>query len=278
VNSEKSKRSTDTPTTMIQTINIDSIDNEHPAKSLYRLVSTVLDDLGHKQDLIAQLSGDEQIFDSDVGLTLELSDNMDDFIRKGMIPFSLQRNLEGYFGESEGSSNVTTLRLEKEMNIRDVLEVFDKTGQLDETINLINELRTEKDPKAETIMAYALGQYAKGWMAEEIVLSELDNISKGSVSNDEGGIDFYLNGDMAQLGSITRVNSKKKEMEASDIRHLIYQWTSDGELVVGDMDDVMAENKKIAKDAGKSTVLIRRSAGNLKINEKAGRRFRYLWW
>jgi hypothetical protein len=263
---------------MIQTIDIDGIDDEHPAKSVYGLVSETLTDLGYSVDLTETLSGEMDKHGRDVGLTLELSKEMDNFIRDGRLPFTLQKHLEGYFGESTGSANVTTIRLKEQMNISEVLTTFEKTGQLADSIEVIDMMRADSDPSAETILAYTLGQYAKGWLAEEIAVNNLDGLSKGSVSQDEGGIDFYYEGDMAQLGSITRVNSKKKQMESSDIRHLIYQWTSDGKLVIGDMDEVMAENKRIAKSEGLSATLIRRSAGNLKINREVGRSFRYLWW
>jgi len=263
---------------MLETLHIDGIDDEHAAKALYRTVSDAMSDLGHDNDLIEVLSGDEHIHERDVGLTLDMSEEVDNLIRDGRLPFTLEKHLEGYFGESTGSANVTTLRLDEQMNIQEVLQVFETTGQLDDALEVIEMLSQDSDPEPVTILTYALGQYAKGWMAEEIALAGLDNISKGSVSQDKGGIDFYLNGDMTQLGSITRVNSKKKEMEASEIRQLVYQWTSDGEMIVGDMDEVMSASKKMAKSEGLSATLVRRSAGNLKINREVGRSFRYLWW
>ncbi len=263
---------------MLKTLQIDSIDNEHTAKALYRTVSDTMSDLGYDNDLIEVLSGERNIHERDVGLTLNMSEEVDNLIRDGRLPFTLEKHLEGYFGESTGSANVTTLRLDEQMNIQEVLQTFKTTGQLDEALEVIEMLSQNGDPEPVTILTYALGQYAKGWMAEEIALNGLDNISKGSVSQDKGGIDFYLNGDMTQLGSITRVNSKKKQMEQSEIRHIVYQWTSDGEMIVGDMEEVMSASKKMAKSEGLSATLVRRSAGNLKINEQVGRSFRYLWW
>jgi hypothetical protein len=263
---------------MIQPVKIDGIDNEHPAKAVYGMVSDIMTDLGYDIDLIAELSGNPDIHGRKVGITLQMSTDVDKLIRDGRFPFSLQKNLKGHFGISEGSANVTTVRLEKQMNIREVLEHFDKTGQLSDAVEAVEFEKTAEDPDSEIILGYALAQYAKGWIAEEIAQEQIEGLKKGSVSHDEGGIDFYLNGDMSQLGSITRYNSRKTEMEGSDIRHLLYQWHSDGSLVVGDIEEILEFNSKMAKEVGLSSTLTKRSHGGLKINETVGRSFRYLWW
>lgn len=258
---------------MYETIAIDETEN-HMAKNVYAAVSDALSDvLGTDLDLVRRLEGPDG-----TGLTMELSDGIDDLIRDGRLPFSLDRHLEGHFGRSTGSSNVTSVRLERDMNLRETIETLDLTGSMNTALEIIDDFRAETDPDPVVILAYAIAQYAKGWLAEELVQENLSGFKKGSVSNDKGGIDFYLNGETVQLGSITRYNSKKTEMEASDVRHLLYQWDHRGNLHIADMEKILEVNKKVADDAGKSATLTRRSAGNLKINEEIGRSFRYLWW
>lgn len=261
---------------MIKTINIDSIDNKHPAKAVYTTVSDVLNDLGFNQDLIDELSTNQ--VERDVGLTLQMSEQLDNLIRDGRFPFSIEKQLDGFFGESTGSSNVTTLKIEKQMNIREVLELFKTTGQLNDAIEVIDAVSSETDPSPEVVLAYGIGQYAKGWFAEQIIADKFDKMNKGSVSNDKGGIDFYFGGDTVQVGSITRYNSRQTEMKNDSLRHMLYQWTSNGEIIVGDMQDVIDASNDMASEAGLSKTLVKRSAGNLKINKEVGRSFRYLWW
>lgn len=249
-------------------------EENHAAKSVYGMVSDIVSDLrGVDVSLTESLAGP-----NDTGITMDLSDEVDNLIRDGNFPFTLEKHLEGYFGESTGSANVTSVRLQEQMNIRQVLETLETTGQIDKALEIVSLYREESDPEHVEILTYALAQYAKGWLAEEIIQSKLEGAKKGSVSQDKGGIDFYLNGDMTQVGSITRYNSKKKQMEESDIRHIVYQWDADGNLHVADTDEILSVNKKIAKEAGLSATLTRRSAGNLKVNKELGRSFRYLWW
>jgi len=262
---------------MIQTITVEGPKHSHPAKEIYAKVGEIMRDLGYGVNLIDRLSGDPDIHEREVGLTLQLSETVCDFIRAGMFPFSLERNLDGFFGESEGSANVTTLRMKRDMNLDEVLSLLETTGQLEESLGLIEQMSSHDDPPSETILAYAIAQYAKGWIAEELI-HQHKGMSKGSVSNDEGGIDFYWNGEEIQLGSITRFNSNRTKIKGSERRHLLYQWTHDGEIVFGDPKDIIEKNKEIAKDAGLSSTLTQRSHGGLKINEIVGRSFRYLWW
>lgn len=259
---------------MIRTIDIDSIDDEHPAKALYGLVSDVLSDVeGWDVDLVSRLEGPEG-----TGITLQMSEDVDHLIRSGSLPFTLERHLDGYFGESTGSANVTTLRLDRQLNLRETIEKLSAMGQLEDARGAVDEMwRHDSDPTAEVIVAYAIAQYTKGWFAEEIIENNLA-AKKGSVSQDEGGIDFFLEGEPVQIGSITRYNSNMTEMSASETNHLVYQWTHNGELVLGEAQEMLEKNKEIASDAGVSATLIRRSSGDLKINREVGRSFRYLWW
>lgn len=261
---------------MIKTINIPSVESTHSAKTIYTTVSDILDDLGFNQHLIDELSTNQ--VERDVGLTLKMSEQLDNLIRDGRFPFSIEKQLDGFFGESTGSSNVTTLKIEKQMNIREVLELFKTTGQLDDALEIISAVSSENDPKPEVVLAYGIGQYAKGWFAEQIIADHFDGMSKGSVSNDKGGIDFYFDGDTVQVGSITRYNSRQSEMKSDNLRHMLYQWTGNGEIIVGDMQEVINASNDMASDAGLSKTLVKRSAGNLKINKEVGRSFRYLWW
>lgn len=271
---------------MIRTIDIDWCNaDEHPVRSLYGEVSDILSDLGHSVDLIDFLSGPEHVSKvAGRGITPELSDEIDNLIRDARFPFSLEKHLSGHFGESTGSSNVTSVKIAENMNIREVLEHFERTGQLTDALEIIEFTRSDEDPDAETILAYALAQYAKGWMAEQIITAT-DDFKKGSVSQDKGGIDCYFEGDETQIGSVTRVNSKKVQMLGSDIRHVVYQWDH-GKIHVADVneaDDWKKMSDDVADSHGLSKTLLRRSHDGLAVCRKLGtednpRSLRYLWW
>jgi hypothetical protein len=257
---------------MTQTIDIKGESN-HAAKTVYSDVSDIVSDVtGWNVNLLETLAGPDN-----TGITLDMSEGVDNLIRDGRFPFTLERHLDGHFGESTGSSNVTSVRIDRGWNLRETIETLSVTGQLQDARDIVEKFRAEDDPDSETITAYAIGQYAKGWIAEEIIQS-MDWAKKGSVSQDEGGIDFYVNGEPVQVGSITRYNSRMTEIEGSDRTHLLYQWDHEGNLHVGTPDGIMKANKEIAKSAGLSSTLTKRSHGGLKINERLGRSFRYLWW
>lgn len=242
-------------------------EEQHAAKTVYSIVGDAMD-----VPLVEILSGPGQ-----TGITMDLSEPVSKLIRDADFPFTLERHLDGHFGDSTGSSNVTSIRIKRDMSIEEVIGTLESTGQIDSAIEIIEGFRVESDPDARTILAYAFAQYAKGWLAEKII-AETRWFKKGSVSQDKGGIDGYAGGDPAQIGSITRWNSKKKEIEEDDKKHLLYQWDNDGNLHVAEDSRILEVNKQIADEAGLSATLTRRSAGNLKINREVGRSFRYLWW
>lgn len=249
--------------------------NEHPAKTVYGEVSEIMSDLGYDNNLMQELS--EPRLGEDIGITLDVSKRVSELIRNYRFPFSLERDLEGYFGESEGSSNVTTQKIRKQWNLTEVLSFLKQTGQLEDALEMIEHVRDPDDPDAVTILVYAIATYAKGWLAEQ-TLNQTDWFSKGSTSQDEGGIDGYVDGEPAQVGSITRINSRSNsKIEGSDRLELFYHWHN-GELVVASYDDWKKMNGHVAKDAGLSKTLIRKSVGNLSANDEVGRSFRYLWW
>jgi hypothetical protein len=257
-------------------INAVDSSNDHLAKSVYRITSDAVSEVtGWNVDLVSRLEGP-----NGTGITLEMNDMVDKQVRDAPFRFYLQKELEGHFGESTGSANVTAMRLKKNLNIREVIEFLHETGQLEKPLRIIEEFRYPEDPDAKVILTYALAQYAKGWLAEELISQKVDGFKKGSVSQDEGGIDGYLHGEPVQIGSITRYNSAKKELESKEVKQLLYQWDDSGNLHLADMDEILGVNKQIAKDAENvtSATLIRKSVGNVKAAKEFGRSFRYLWW
>lgn len=278
---------------MIQTIDIRG-ENGHAAKTVYNTVSNaVCTHTDWSVDLVSTLESPEIVPNGEngTGLTLEMSTLVDKLIRDGRFPFYIKKQLDGYFGESTGSANVTSVRIEKGWNLTETVGHLAKTGQLKDAKEIVEATRDEKDPSAETIVAYAIAQYAKGWLAEQIIAEQAEDWAvKGSVSQDQGGIDFHLDTDkwdvpyrQTQVGSITRWNSKQKQMKNSDRTELMYQWDHEGHLHVGQHEEIMMANKKIAESAGLNQTLTKRSSGDLKINRQLGteenpRSFRYLWW
>jgi len=252
-------------------LNLDGVDG-HPARYVYATVSAALTAAGIDVDLVKLLRAP-----GGRGITPELSEDVSSLIRSGVLPFTLDPDLSGYFGRSTGSANVTTLRLKRDLSLEDVIGQLADTGQLERAMDSLEMYLAPTDPTSDVVLAYALGQYAKGWLAEG-VMTTWDDWSKGSVSQDEGGLDGYFRGEPAQLGSITRYNSKKKLLEASDTRQLLYQWGADGSLHLADLDEVLEMNKDLAKEAGLSATLLRRSHAQPAAARELGRPIRYLWW
>lgn len=197
-------------------------------------------------------------------------------VRDGLAtPFTLKPELDGFFGESTGSSNVTTLFVREGHGLTDVIDTLHETGQLEVAKARLAAFTDYEN--TDEVVAFAVSVYAKGWLVERI-LNETDDFSKGSVSQDKGGIDGYYNGEPVQVKSVTYYASRNtSELEDRDVRVLWYQWDSDGGLHYGfNANDVNAEAASVK---GVSKTLIKRSAGNLKAVKESDRdTVRYMWW
>jgi hypothetical protein len=213
---------------------------------------------------------------SDVGITIQMSDWANETVRNGFGFFSLERNLNDFFGESEGSSNVTGQVLEKNLSVDQVIAILSENGDLQKAINEIHNNRADDDPKTLTILAYTFLKYSLGWDAERIMRDSGD-LKKGNTAQDKGGIDGWWNSKKRQIKPGTEIPSKGRgKLMAKDVTHSAYLWDCEGNLVVADLDEYPEMKGKVAEKAGLPKTLIDRS-DDLAKNEM-NRRFRFFWW
>lgn len=197
-------------------------------------------------------------------------------VRDGVAtPFTLKAEIDGYFGESAGSANVTTLFVREGRGLKEVIDTLHETGQLEVAGERLKAFTDYE--RTDEIVAFAVATYAKGWLVERL-LNRTDAFSKGSVSQDKGGIDGYYEGEPVQVKSVTYYASRNtSELENRDVSVLWYQWDCDGKLHYG--RDANAVNAAAADVKGVSKTLIKRSAGNLKaVRESDRSNVRYMWW
>lgn len=189
-----------------------------------------------------------------------------EIIRNGVaFPFSVENELDGYFGESSGSANVTTLFNKLNMAIDDVIEKFHVTGQIEAGREKVKPYVADGVNPID-VTGFAIATYAKGWLAERI-LSEQERFSKGSVSQDQGGLDLYDRqaGDWVQVKCVTD--------DTQNDGYVYYQWDCRGGLHFG--ENRKEVNRQAAKVTGMPLTALYRTHNNHKID---GRRWRYLWW
>lgn len=249
----------------------------HPVRSMAEQTDTVLSDIWSDTNLVEWLT--EEVNGRTFGLTPELSEKVNEAIQTGILPFSLNETLDKVnTGAKDGSSNVTAIHVLYENSIRQTLEHFAKTGQLESAKDLFDTIRTESDPSAETLVAYTVFTYAKGWTAEQIITDD-DRFSKLWISNDQAGQDvrFGKDGDEKQIKAMPHYASNSpKHFRAKSVPHWFYQWTEDG-LVLADLDDACAANKIAADQANVGATNLKKSYKG-GVMDGFGRAARVLWW
>lgn len=217
----------------------------------------------------------------DVGITVEMSDDANEVVRNGFGYFSLQETLEGYFGESSGSSNVTGLVLKRDLSIRQVIAILADSGQMKKALIIAKQMREEDDPQAPFIVAYALWKYALGWDAEKILAANED-YSKGTIAQDKGGIDGWWYKEMYQIKPGTEVTSKGRgTLMNKDIAHAGYLWNCEtNELWIADMEDYNRMTGELADSLGLKAKTHLHDSERLAGDDDRlrGRPFRYVWY
>jgi len=258
---------------------VETTDEPHPktrAKEVEKAFSDLLD---VEVNLVSQMTipGHIDVYGkSDVGATFEMSDCANETVRNGFGFFALERNLPDYFGESEGSANVTGQVLEKNLSVRQVIAILAENGDLQKAVNEIHNKRVEDDPDTMTILAYVFLKYSLGWDAERI-LRDSGDFKKGNTAQDQGGIDGWWRGNKRQIKPGTEVPSKGLgKLMAKDVTHAAYLWDMDGGLRVADLDEYPAMKGELADEAGLPKTLIDRS-DDLAKNDM-NRPFRFFWW
>lgn len=253
--------------------------NQHVVKQLARTVEAVLEDCGFgKTDLVELLENSDGR-----GLTPDLSELVggdDGAIQNGIVPFSLEEQLEkDNSGESDGSANVTAIHVLYENSIRETIEHFEETDQLKAAVKLFESIRDpEVDPCPRVITAYTVFTYSKGWFAEKIV-TDHERFAKLWITNDQMGQDMrdLRDNDEKQLKSVTYyAGNSKSTIESKDVEHYFYQWTPDG-LILGDIENANEVNGRAAKRTGCGKTAYKKSYSGGPVADIEGRSARVLW-
>lgn len=261
--------------TKIQT---DTEGSEPIPKQILETVETEMARHGYEVSVVSQTTvpGHSSLADNTGRTPGFMTDGSDisDVIRSGIaFPFSIEKELEGYFGDSEGSANVTTFFVREDMKVPEVVEKLHITGQIEDSIKKV-ESYCENGTSATDVVAYAIATYAKGWLAEQILASQ-DRFSKGSVSQDQGGLDLYDKQaeDWVQVKSVTKADNES---------HLYYQWDCRGGLHFG--NDHKAVNKAAGEESGRVIPYTGEIVPTLTLRthtsytDDDGQTYRYIWW
>ena len=253
--------------------------NEYVVKQLAKTVEVVLEDCGFGEtELVDELENE-----NGRGLTPDMSELVggdDGAIQNGIVPFSLEEQLEKEnTGDSEGSANVTAIHVLFENSIQDTIEHLEETDQLAAAVKLFDSIREpDIDPSARFLTAYTVFTYAKGWFAERIV-TEHERFAKLWISNDQKGQDMrdLSDNNEKQLKSVTYyAGNSKSTIKSKNVEHYFYQWTDDG-LILGDIENANEVNKRAAKRIGAPLTAYKKSYSGGPVADIEGRSARILW-
>lgn len=262
----------------VKTVQIDDTTDVPIPKHIVQLTESEMTRHGYEVSILEQCQvPDHSSLVSDTGRTPRfMTDGSDvsEVIRSGVaFPFHVEKEIAGYFGESTGSSNVTTFFVRDDMSIPEVIEKFHVTGQIEMAAEKVSPF-CQDDVEPINVVAYAIATYAKGWLAE-MILTNHDRFSKGSVSQDKGGLDVFdkEHDDWRQVKCVTKADNDS---------HLYYQWDMRGGLHFGD------DHKAVNKSAGEVSGRVIPYTGEItptntlrchsSYTDDDGQTYRYIWW
>jgi hypothetical protein len=107
---------------------------------------------------------------SEIEAALELSDWSDEVVRNGFEFFRLDRNLDNYFNDLEGSRNITEQvhETEKDLNIAEIIAILLEDGDLQKAVNKIHKNREKDDPSTLHILGYMFLEYSLRWDVKKL--------------------------------------------------------------------------------------------------------------
>lgn len=253
-------------------------DESHP-KTRAREVSKAFQDFFNVDpELVDWLSvaGHIDGFSGSEGVIPDMSDEANELVYSGFKHFSVKEELAGYFGESRGPSNVTSMVVKYDLDVRQVMAVLVENGGMARAWREVREMTLESDPAEEKILALVFLKYSLGWDAEKI-LDQSDDFKKASVSEDKGGIDGYYKGERVQVRPVTWVGSYGRQKAMNEDRTFVsYTWDCDGGMRVARLGDMLEMLQEVAdeNDLYKSCLY---SSKRMKTSGLT-RAFRYLWF
>jgi hypothetical protein len=250
----------------IQAVGEAQSDTHHPVRSLAGVIDRTLG-----ANMVGWLEAENGF-----GVTPDLSEKVDKAIQEGIVPFSIRDRLERRGADGEGSEVVTALHVHLENEVSETVGELKASGQVRAANELFRHIRTESDPEPETLTAYTVLTYSKGWAAERIVANHSD-FSKLWVSNDKSGQDLRYEPESVeiQLKCVTYYAGNSKEARNAETPHWFYQWTGDG-LLVGPYDEANAVNREASNRAGVGATVLKKSYdGEEILRDGPGR---ILWW
>jgi hypothetical protein len=196
------------------------------------------------------------------------------------MDFSLR---EATPGESDkmGASHVTAVFVREGYDLRSTIEHLSETGQL-ESARAVATTVARDDVSASEVVAFAVATYAKGWLVE-CLLADTDRFSKGSVSNDQAGQDFFDR----ESGKYVQVKCVTYKSQEDD--HIYYQFDMRGGIHFGEnVSEVVNAAADVSGRVGRgkdlqTTLTYRadsryRNSNRPSVTSQKGGTYRYMWW
>jgi len=149
--------------------NTATINEPLPKTRAREIEKAFLDFFDVEIDLIGIMSTQAQMngFSGDEGITAELSEKANELVYSGFKHLSVKEELDGYFGKSEGASNVTSMVVKYDLDVRQVMAILVETGGMVRAWREVHELTLESDPTTQTILGLVFTKYSLGWDAEK---------------------------------------------------------------------------------------------------------------
>lgn len=190
-----------------------------------------------------------------------------------LFQFSGSNDVEGA-RDISGQHHMTTVFVRTDVTVAGMIRKLVESGQVAGAMENVAPLCEGRDATPAEVVGYALATYAKGWVAEAVIVSG-DRFSKGSQSNDEAGQDV-LDTESGEYRQIRCVTDRDNGV-------LCYQWDCRGHIHLGEVF------KEVNKRAGEVSGRVVPYTGEIKPTEtlrchgqanttSTGRAYRFLWW
>lgn len=220
-------------------VNIDAVDgivsekSEPTPKTRIKLVQKVFNHYLN-QDIDLMRHCKHKLVDG--GMAPYVSEELQNTIYHDLGFLQLEE-IAAHFGESTGSSNLTSVAVEAGMNVEDVIVRLAETNQLNRMRDEIRDsLQPSDDLNTMEAMAWTFVQWSLGWDAER-ALQSTDHFNKGGVAADSGGIDGYGNkdsvfdlGEIQVRSAVWYLNEGEDKLKAQDRQFVAYHYTCDGQI------------------------------------------------
>lgn len=232
-----------------------------PVETHINAVEDSMSEIGRPVDLMGHLQAKPgtDLFNQGFLITPDYTDALENYLDN--LPWlSIGEEIDGYFGNPTGSTEITHVVLENDLSVGDVVDLLDTVKFTDGGENSMLETmevgvsllcKQAKNPdNPSLVIAYDLLRKSLGWEAERL-LDSTGDFKKAAASHDKWGVDLMARSDKwsdydfsekapdlrgFQLKTMQRVTSQSLHLDDHEHPHLSYGWTNDG-LILSDMDE-----------------------------------------